>query len=160
MINLNAVQTHTLEVIHASIAHSQTMLSTVAPAGFMDYRGIRDYCRIGFNLPQRSGSSVLSQYLIDDLSAKNPDAKILWLANNFDFFGTHTEENNNVSVFQMNDAAGYGRLISLLGDSNVVYNYVIVDNANYVCGRDVHFDKLAKAIFHQDASQYIITFSS
>lgn len=157
--HLNHVQAATLALVESSIAHSRTMRDTVAPQGFRDFCGIRDFSRIAVSLPQRSGVSVFAQFLCEYLLEKYPDANIIRLAHEETVYGDTIEP--RIDFIRVDTPADYGRARQRIRESEKKYTFVIVDQSEWICGQDNRFEKLAEDMFREGTKdQYLINLST
>jgi len=153
--NLNKIQKTLLQLVTDGIDYSKNVCSIVAPAGFADPKGIRDYCRIAVTMPQRAGSSVFAQFLSEHLSQKYPDANIIRLAGEELCYGESIDP--RIDFITVKTPADYGRARRQIRDSEKKYNFVIVDSYEWVCGLDNRLEKLSVDMYRTgDADQYII----
>lgn len=138
---------------------------------------IRDFHTVGFQLPQRSGSTVMAQIVLMDFMKNYPEARCLYL-------GTREPELFDVSASDCNcdailfkGSAGYGRACKQIVENTEhspnfflehatqppkPYSLVVFDCSNYLRGRDTRFEQLLRAVHSPTVSppQFFVHFSS
>lgn len=156
--SLNQMQRSMLQVIEGGIEYSKQIRSIVSPHKH-DMRSITDYSRIGITVPQRCGVSVFSQFLCDHLLELFPEAHILRLAQNELAYGDTIDP--FIDFMKVDSPAEYGRARQKIRQSAKEYSFIIVDGADWICGSDNRFEKLAQDMYRSTCKeQFIITLST
>lgn len=157
--NLNDVQQASFALVKSAIEYSRKMRGIIAPRGVNDPQYIADYCRIGITLPQRSGVTVFSQFLADYLLATYPDDRILRMAAEEQAYGDAIDP--RIDFLYCKEQTDYGRARQVIRRSDVNYSFIIVDQSEWICGRDTRFEGLCSDMFREQLPhQFLINLST
>lgn len=157
--HLNAIQRASFNLVIEAIEYSRKMRDIVAPNGYSSHRGITDFSRCAISLPQRSGVSVFGQFLCEHLLEAYPDERIIRLASEELLYGEGIEP--RIDFINVREQTDYGRARQRLRNSEVGYSFVIVDQSEWVCGKDARFEGLAEDIFRPNIKhQFLINLST
>jgi hypothetical protein len=170
-IQLNYVQQATLAYINACRESSMKISEAVhvkanedssySPIEF-NASDMAAFRVIGLRAHQRAGMSVFQEWFCCEESKKleleQSSERILWITSDENDFPIHSR----VDYYRVRQPAEYGRLCQSLKKADFrKYRWVIVDQHTWICGHDIHLEKLISAVYDgNNTKQFFLTFTS
>lgn len=170
-IQLNYVQQATLAYINACRESSMKISEAVhvkanedssySPIEF-NASDMAAFRVIGLRAHQRAGMSVFQEWFCYEESKKleleQSSERILWITSGESNFPIPSR----VDHYQVRQPAEYGRLCQSLKKADFrKYRWIIVDQHTWICGHDIHLEKLISAVYDgNNTKQFFLTFTS